>query len=830
MATQADLFAEARGGSHNVITREVKGESQVKDRKPKEPNKYVGSNQGERSGAKCFICKGVGHISHNCPKRKGPVQKVAVAIRDRRSVNGKLNVSQQAKRDAVYEPVMRSEASSGAIQSIGTCIYPEARVPIANGTVNGQVTVLRDTGCTTVVVKRNLVRDDQLLGFKSPCMLLDQTIDHVPVNRIMIETPFLTGTVEALCIANPIYELTIGNVPGSRLPTMGDFRYPIIQAVQTRSQIKEESKSLRKLKVPEAITDISREEFRDEQKRDESLRAISEKTLTGSVKKCKNGGTSKFLTRKGLMYREYSISDRKFLQLVVPQKLRSQVLKVAHETSMAGHLGVKKTTDRVLKELYWPGVNSDVRRFCRSCDICQKTISKGRVTRVPLGKMPLIDTPFKRVAIDIVGPIFPPTDRKNRYILTLVDYATRYPEATALPSIETERVAEALVDMFSRVEVPEEVLTDCGAQFTSDIMAEISRLLSFKQLRTTPYHPMCNGLVEKFNGTLKQMLRRMCVEKPKDWDRYLNALLFAYREVPQESLGFSPFELLYGRTVRGPMRILRELWSYEVADEEVKTTYQYVVDLQGRLESTCRIAQDELVKSSRRYAKYYNRGTRSRKFEVGNKVLVLLPTNNNKLLVQWKGPYEVKQVKGEMDYIIDVEGKSKTFHANMLKLYVARPGQTIDKGILNVVCVAVIEDGSNDEAELVSSKETPFEYQIDVGKESIDQINICPDLSESQRTQLMEVFSTYSDVFTDRTGRTNLISHEIKLNTSEPIRIKGYGIPFNARETINVEVTKMLDQGVIEPSNSPYSSPVVLVKKKDGSNRFCIDFRRRTNA
>jgi len=109
---------------------------------------------------------------------------------------------------------------------------------------------------------------------------------------------------------------------------------------------------------------------------------------------------------------------------------------------MGGHLGVKKTKERVLREFYWPGVNSDIRRFCRSCDICQKTISKGRVTRVPLGKMPLIDTPFKRVAIDIVGPIFPHTDRKNRYILMLVDYATRYPEATTpyMPTPDEEKV------------------------------------------------------------------------------------------------------------------------------------------------------------------------------------------------------------------------------------------------------------------------------------------------------------------------------------------------------------------------------------------------------
>ncbi len=121
--------------------------------------------------------------------------------------------------------------------------------------------------------------------------------------------------------------------------------------------------------------------------------------------------------------------------------------------------------------------------------------------------------------------------------------------------------------MFSRLGIPEELLTDCGSQFTSAVMREVSRLLSVRQLTTTPYHPMCNGLVERFNGTLKLMLKRMTSERPKDWDKYVNALLFAYREVPQESLGFSPFELLYGRTIRGPMSVLKDLWSKKELEE-----------------------------------------------------------------------------------------------------------------------------------------------------------------------------------------------------------------------------------------------------------------------
>ena len=132
-----------------------------------------------------------------------------------------------------------------------------------------------------------------------------------------------------------------------------------------------------------------------------------------------------------------------------------------------------------------------------------------------------------------------------------------------MKDIQAETVAETLLNMLTRVGVPKEILSDQGSQFLSAVMKEMCRLLSLKQLVTTPYHPICNGLIEKFNGTFKKMLRHVCAEKPKDWDRCVGPLVFAYREVKQDSLGYSPFQLLCGRTVRGPMSILRELVTNE---------------------------------------------------------------------------------------------------------------------------------------------------------------------------------------------------------------------------------------------------------------------------
>ena len=391
-----------------------------------------------------------------------------------------------------------------------------------------------------------------------------------------------------------LYDLVTGNIDGLKLPDMSHFS----AAAVTRSQAKQSEKAYRKLKVPDQIINEDKEALKQAQATDPKLDSIRRRVESGSITVSRglNSGETKFVRKKGLLYRQFTKGKKVTLQLVVPVGFREKVLRLAHETLLAEHLDIKKTLDRVVSEFFWPGVCGDVARFCKSCDICQRTIQKGRVTKVPLGKMPLIDTPFKRVAVDIVGPIEPRSDKKSRYILTMIDYATRYPEAVALPSIETERVAEALIAMFSRVGIPSEMLMEHESRVTIEVMNEVSRLLSLQQLTTIPYRPYSKGPVEKFHAVLKRVLLTMCAKCPNDWDKYLPALLFAVRENPQESLGFSPFELLYGRNVRGPMQILRELWSVEATGELAQLTYQYVIDLRERLEKTCKLVQDNVRK------------------------------------------------------------------------------------------------------------------------------------------------------------------------------------------------------------------------------------------
>ena len=238
------------------------------------------------------------------------------------------------------------------------------------------------------------------------------------------------------------------------------------------------------------------------------------------------------------------------------------------------------------------------------------------------------------------------------------------------------------------------------------------------------------------NGVLKSMLKKMCQEKPKDWDRYLSAVLFAYREVPQASTGFSPFELLYGRTVRGPMQVLKEFWT-EKETPEVSNTYQYVLELRNRLEETCKIARDSLYDAQSVYKHHYDKSTRQRRLKKGDKVLLLLPT-----------------------------------------------------------------------------------------EETYKDVQISESLTAEQQADVTRLLEELQCIFTDMPGTTHLAEHKIELTTKSPIRVRPYPIPYAKRQEVEKEVQTMLMADVIEPALSDYNSPIVLVKKKDGTNRFCVDYRR----
>ena len=152
--------------------------------------------------------------------------------------------------------------------------------------------------------------------------------------------------------------------------------------------------------------------------------------------------------------------------------------------------------------------------------------------------------PLERIAMDIVGPL-PVTERGNRYILVVGDYFTRWKEAYPMKDMEAQTVACILVNEFiCRLGVPDTIHTDQGRNFESKLIKELCQMLGIKKTRTTPYHPQSDGMVERFNRTLLNMLSIAVGEDEMSWDLQLPLLLLAYRTSVHDTTGTSPFELM----------------------------------------------------------------------------------------------------------------------------------------------------------------------------------------------------------------------------------------------------------------------------------------------
>ena len=284
--------------------------------------------------------------------------------------------------------------------------------------------------------------------------------------------------------------------------------------------------------------------------------------------------------------------------------------------------------------------------YCRTCVECQKL-----ARQVP---MPIIGEPFERIAMDVIGPL-PKTAAGKQFVLVISDYATYYLEAYAITTITATSVAEKLMDLFSRYGVPREILSNQGTNFMSELLQRLHKLLGIKSIRTSPYHPQTDSLVERFNQTLKQMLKKVLMTDRRSWDKLLPLVLFAYHEVPQEATGFSPFELIYSRDVKGLLDILKEEWiPTEDTNEDVAT---YVTITHERMKNAQQLVQEHLKQDQQQQKTWYDHKPRDMKIEVGDQVLLLLPDRDSqkKFMRKWQSPFKIKQKHGRVNYEVIIE-------------------------------------------------------------------------------------------------------------------------------------------------------------------------------
>ena len=694
-----------------------------------------------------------------------------------------------------------------------------------------------------------------------------------PQIKLHLKSDYYTGNILSLVFPVCPFPFILGNFDGCSQPPglLGTKQEGAtvsqVSAALTRGGREKEDKQANPLTVSSISgLNITPDKLIELQTADACLTGMMKKAESNSHASAINpldDSKPHFILKKGALYRTSIPRTKKGKvmgghqeQLVVPLCLREQLLQLAHEGIFSGHLGVQKTYIRLSAEFYWNDMISDVSNFCAACDKCQKIGRKP--VKSPLGVVPLIREVGEKMSTDLIGPL-PVTTNGNRYILTLIDFASRYPMAKALRKTDSQTLSEALLDMFADIGIPRELLSDNGSNFVSELMHEVTRLLSIKQVKTSLYNPRHNGCIENLNKNTKNILRKLASESPQEWDRYLMPTLFAIRSSSHESLGgFSPFEMIYGRTPRSPLSLVKHAWT-SATDLTEKTTYQHVFELANKLEDTCRYAHEELSKAKGRQKSIYDRTARDRTIQIGNKVLLLMPTSHSKMSLTWKGPYTVLQKVGAYTYRIQMGNKKKLFHINLLKEYVERekinaPNESTFAGdgpaldqitsqtndhVINcfhafrseqstVITNDRVSDHNN--AQIVQSEDGTAGSHLlhlhSVDSETFEDVNICEDLTQEQKQEVQRLVIEYQDTLTDKPGKTSLVKHVIRMkDNNDTFRQKAYVLPQAMKPIMDKEVQQLLELGIIEKSNSEYHSPCMLVKKPNGSFRFVFDAR-----
>ena len=349
---------------------------------------------------------------------------------------------------------------------------------------------------------------------------------------------------------------------------------------------------------------------------------------------------SQLVTVDGIVCRKYQpgpTSDTVVVPLL-PETLHQKALSMCHDSPAAGHQGTQKTLERIRREAYWVNMAQDVDRYCRECITCQKSKLPMPV-RSPLTNIP-IGRPWQMIAIDILE--VPVSTKNNRYLLVIQDYFTKWVDARPLPDQTAIRITAELVKLFCTYGVPEIVHSDQGRNFESSIVQSTLEAFGVKKSRTTPYHPQGDGMVERFNRSLLQLLRTY-VERQEDWEQHLPLALYAYRTATHTSTGVS---------------IVTPVGGYEA------TSYQAV--LQAKMAELQDLVEAHIAESAHRQKVHYDRQSEERHFKAGDPVWLSVPTAG-KLDPRWEGNWIIRSVKSPITVEISDGVRTKVVHTNRLQ-------------------------------------------------------------------------------------------------------------------------------------------------------------------
>ncbi|MCO5566994.1 hypothetical protein L7F22_020677 [Adiantum nelumboides] len=356
-----------------------------------------------------------------------------------------------------------------------------------------------------------------------------------------------------------------------------------------------------------------------------------------------------------------------------------KILKGLHEEACGGHFSHELTLKKVLLAGYvWPSMHADVQHWCRSCHNCQVNGNK-KLLYGPRQAV-IANGPFEKWGIDAMGPL-PRTANGKLYILVAIDYMTRWVEAQSVAKVNEKIVSKFVyTHICCRFGTPLEIVSDNGPGFRRGLLTEVCEELKISHRHSTPYYPQSNGLVEKANGIIAGIIRKMVESKPKRWDNFLDGAIWAYRTTYRDATQFTPFHLVYGQEALQPIELniptIKLTGRQEQSNDEAWIDRLLnLVELEWKREAAYHCYKKKALQLKDKL----NEGIKDK--EIKEKSLVLRYNNaldnrfDAKFERRWEGPFIVKKAfTGGYYQLMDLNGKEHTRKVNgyRLKPYLSR--------------------------------------------------------------------------------------------------------------------------------------------------------------
>ncbi|KAL3967153.1 FMS-like tyrosine kinase 1 [Sarotherodon galilaeus] len=806
-----------------------------------DPAKGYGGVKPSKLGQACNYCHGDGHWKAECPllrsklARTGKqVKPVALTIPAREISVVSQDMPVLTKSDSESYSGFEDFVSDGFVSLPGDV----HKVPVK---------ILRDTGAKDSFILASVLPFSQVTD-TGECVLVQGmglTTICAPLHKVRLSCSFVDDDI---CIgvrpALPLegVHVILGNdLAGNRV--WADSSLPVksrvlnesheceqgfsdfVACAVTRAAAKRDTEPVTQAEecqvepdfiIPQHLS-VSQQELVQAQHADASLAELF-RQVQPSVDA--RSAASGYFLHEDVLVRKWSPQGldcvgRPVVQIVVPIKYRDEVLKCSHDKS--GHLGVTKTYNYILRYFFWPRLKRDVSAYVKTCHICQVVGKPNQsIKPAPLCPIPAVSNPFEYLIIDCVGPL-PRSKSGSEYLLTVMCQVTRYPAAYPLRTITAKSVVKALTQFISIFGIPKIIQSDQGSNFSSNLFAQVLKLLNITHNKASPYHPQSQGALERFHQTLKSLLRAYCTEMRSDWEEGLPWLLLAAREVCQESTGFSPNDLVFGHKVRGPLKVLCDKW---LSGEPPVNLIDYVNGFRHRLYVAGQLAKQNLGKAQVKMKYFHDQRSGEQQFSEGDQVLALLPIAGSPFQARFAGPYTVVEKLSELNYLIatpDRRKRNQLCHVNLLKPYHVRPlsvglsGSLISPSTSSPALTACTMAQSVCGGEDVAAPDDPVLLGRLKNSETLQNLEVLlGHLPTDKRAELSELIKSYPTLFRDTPSKTTLIEHDIDVGDAKPIRQRFYRVSEEKSKIMAKEVQYMLENNIAVPSSSSWASPCLL--------------------